>query len=242
MLKSLLIKNFILLDNASLDFTEGFNVLCGETGAGKSIIIKALDCVLGAKVNRDVILDKTVPCVIEAVFEQNGIETTISREISTNSKFRLNGALSSLDEIKELRGTLVDIHSQHESYSYIQSKKHIYLLDDYISKKSPEYFELLKTYKETYNQYRILDKKLHELKENSTEINREIEFLNFQLKELTDASILDGEEEELKEKINVLSNAQELKEGSYSAYYALYGDNQSLIEALGKTAERVTCL
>ena len=242
MLKSLLIKNFILLDNVSLDFTKGFNVLCGETGAGKSIIIKALDCVLGAKAAKDVVLDKTSPCIIEAVFENDNCETVISREISTSSKFRLNGVLSSQDEIKELRNTLVDIHSQHQSYSYIQSKSHIHLLDDYIIKKSPEYFELLKTYKETFLQYRTNLKRLEELKQNSSELEREIEFLNFQLKELTDAAILDNEEDELKEKINVLANAQELKEGTYSAYYALYGDNQSIVEALGKIKYEISSL
>ena len=148
MLKTLSIKNFILFKEAKLDFSAGFNVLCGETGAGKSIIIKALDCVLGAKISKEMVLAN--PCVIEAVFEQDGIETTISREVSSSSKFRLNGALSSLDEIKELREKLVDIHSQHQTYSYISSKHHINLLDSYIAKKSPEFFELLKMYRQTY--------------------------------------------------------------------------------------------
>ena len=132
MLKSLKIKNFILLKEACLDFTKGFNVLCGETGAGKSIIIKALDSVLGAKVSKEVVLDKQSPCYIEAVFEDKGIETVISREISTQSKFRLNGILSSLDEIKDLRESLVDIHSQHQTYSYIHHKIYIHFLDNYI--------------------------------------------------------------------------------------------------------------
>ena len=101
MLKSLTIKNFILLKSATLDFTNGFNVLCGETGAGKSIIIKALDSVLGAKVNKEVVFDKNLPCYIEATFVQDGVETVISREISSQSKFRLNGMLSSQEEIKE---------------------------------------------------------------------------------------------------------------------------------------------
>ena len=99
MLKSLLIKNFILIKEANLDFTKGFNVLCGETGAGKSVIIKALDCVLGAKVTKEMTLNKDKPIVIEAVFEsndKNSEETVISREIATNSKFRLNGVLYSL--------------------------------------------------------------------------------------------------------------------------------------------------
>lgn len=242
MLKSLTIKNFILLKEATLDFTKGFNILCGETGAGKSIIIKALDGVLGAKINKDVVLNKDLPCYIEATFEQEGKQTTISREISTQSKFRLNGILSSYDEIKELRESLVDIHSQHQTYSYIQPKNHIHLLDNYIIKKSPEFYELLKNYKENYIEFREIEKKLNLLKQNFENNEKEIEFLQFQLKELDDAAIKENEEEELKSELDILSNVQELKEGSYSSYYALYGDNQSIIEALGKIKYTISSL
>ena len=242
MLKSLTIKNFILLKEACLNFTNGFNVLCGETGAGKSIIIKALDVVLGAKINKDVILDKNIPCYIEAIFENEGVETIVSREISAQSKFRLNGMMSNVDEIKDLREKLVDIHSQHQTYSYMQSKYHINLLDDYIIKKNPEYFELLKNYKENYLEFREIERKLQNLKNNLAENEKEIEFLEFQLHELDEAAVRENEEEELNQELDVLSNVQELKEGSYSSYYALYGDNQSIIEALGKIKYTISSL
>lgn len=234
MLKSLLIKNFILIKQANLDFTKGFNVLCGETGAGKSIIIKALDIVLGAKTDKNIILDKNNPCIIEAVFENNNKETVISREIASSSKFRLNGILSSSDEIKELRESLIDIHSQHQTYSFLSSKNHINMLDEYIIKKSPQYKELLSNYREMFLEYKQINKKLEFLKENYQNNEKEIEFLKFQLKELDDAQIKQGEEEEIKSQIEILSNAQNLKEETYSSYYALYGDNQSIVEALGK--------
>ena len=242
MLKSLFIKNFILIKEIRLDFTKGFNVLCGETGAGKSIIIKALDCVLGAKISKEAAYEKDKPIVIEAVFEKNNEEIIISREISSSSKFRLNGILSSLDEIKDLREDLVDIHSQHQTYSYMAQKHHIHLLDDYIIKKSPEYFELLKNYKENYLEFREVEKKLNNLRENYFNNEKEIEFLRFQLKELDDAAIKENEEEELKNELDILSNVQELKEGSYSSYYALYGDNQSIVEALGKIKYTISSL
>ncbi len=234
MLKSLLIKNFILIDEAFLEFKKGFNVLCGETGAGKSIIIKALDIVLGAKVQKEMILDNAKPAVIEAVFENNGEETTVSREISSTSKFRLNGIMSNSDEIKEVREKLVDIHSQHQTYAYIQPKNHIILLDDYITKKSPEFKDILKACKESYKEFKSLEAKLKTVKENKETNEKEIEYLRFQLKELDEASVKENEEDGIKEELDILSNVQELKEGSYGAYYALYGDNQSIVEALSK--------
>ncbi len=234
MLKSLLIKNFILIEEAFLKFSEGFNILCGETGAGKSIIIKALDGVLGAKISKEVILNKEKPALIEAVFEINGQEITISREINTQSKFRLNGILSNIEEIKEKRERLVDIHSQHQTYAYMSPKNHITLLDDYICKKSPEFKEILKSYKETYLDFKEVEKKLNYLKENLQNNQKEIDFLSFQLKELDDAEIKTNEEDEIKAELDILTNAQELKEKTYGAYWALYGDNQNIIEGLSK--------
>lgn len=243
MLKTLLIKNFILIKEAELNFKDGFNVLCGETGAGKSIIIKALDCVLGAKFTKEMLLDKEKPCYIEAVFEdKNKEETVVSRQIQTSSKFRINGEMVSLDEIKNYREHLIDIHSQHQTYSYIQPKNHIKLLDEYIIKKSPEFFELLKNYKKSYIEYKELEKRINTLKENNENNLKEIEFLEFQLKELDDAAVKTNEEEELKAELDILSNAQELKEGTYSAYYALYGDNSSIVEALGKIKYSISTL
>ena len=234
MLKSLLIKNFILINETRLDFTKGFNVLCGETGAGKSIIIKSLDCVLGAKMTKEMILNKEKSAIIEAVFENDGEETVISREFGSQSKFRLNGVLSSLDEIKELREHLADIHSQHQTYAYMAPKNHITLLDDYTIKKSPEFKAILKTYKETFLEFKEVEKKLKNLKENFENNEKEIEFLEFQLKELDDAAVKENEEEEIKQELDILSNVQELKEGTYGAFWALYGDNQSIVEALSK--------
>ncbi len=230
MLKSLYIKNFILLKEAKIDFTKGFNILAGETGAGKSIIIKALDVVLGAKANKDMVLGDVAS--IEAVFEKEGVETVISRQISTTSKYRINGILSCADDVLTLRNKLLDIHSQHQTYTYITPKNHILLLDNYISKKHNEFFELIKNYKETYLEYKSVEKKLQNLKENYQNNLKEIDFLKFQLNEIDEAGIKENEEEDLIEELNIQSSAQSLKEESYKAYWALYGDNNSIVEAL----------
>ena len=159
MIKTLYIKNFILIDELFLDFVEGFNVLLGETGAGKSIIIKAIDTVLGAKTSKDVVKDINKHALIEITFENEGIEKVISREISqTGTKCRIDGALVNLDSIKEEREKLIDIHSQFQTYNYIQPKFHIELLDLYIKAKENSYNLILSEFEEKFKRYTYLKK------------------------------------------------------------------------------------
>ena len=151
MLKELLIKNFILIDELHLDFKGGFNVFLGETGAGKSIIFKAIDIALGAKTSKDVLNNPEKNALIELTFEDEGEEVVISREISkTGTKPRLNGAMVTLDVINRMREKLVDIHSQHQTYTYIQQKYHIDLLDSYIENTDSEFKSFLSKFKEEY--------------------------------------------------------------------------------------------
>ena len=133
MLKEIFIKNFILIDELRLEFNNGFNVFLGETGAGKSIIFKAIDIALGAKTSKDVLKNPDKNALIELTFLDSDEETVISREISkTGTKPRLNGAMVTLDIINQMREKLADIHSQHQTYTYLQSMYNIELLDSYI--------------------------------------------------------------------------------------------------------------
>ncbi len=235
MIKTLYIKNFILIDNLLLDFTEGFNVLLGETGAGKSIIIKAIDTVLGAKTSKDVLKDDTKNAMIEITFELNKEELVISREISkTGTKCRINGLLVGLDEIKQTREKLIDIHTQFQTYTYIQQKYHIELLDSYIISKNPSYKNLLEKQESEYRRFFELEKTLDKIKNESANNTDRIEFLKFQVDEIESAEILEGEEENLNKELEILSNVQELKELSYGTYWALSGEDNSILEVLGK--------
>ena len=151
MIKSISIKNYILIDDLTLEFDKGFNVFTGETGAGKSIIIGAIDSVFGAKAGKDVIKNGRDRAYIELLLElqenfdksfflQNGIdidsqELIISREIlSSATRFRINGVQVTLDFVKEIREKLLDIHTQHQSYNYVKPKNHIVLLDNFALK------------------------------------------------------------------------------------------------------------
>ena len=246
MIKSVLIKNFILIDELFLEFENGFNVLIGETGAGKSIILKAIDTVLGARVQKDVIFDKSKPALIEITFahsekekeflQQYGLcdETVISREITPSSqKCRLNGALVNLDYIKEIREHLVDIHSQNQSYTYVMPKHHIELLDAYVKNADEEFSKNYPAYREAFTEYQDVTKRLALLRENNSRNLHEIDFLKFHLNEIDSAQIGENEEEELERELDVLSNIQTIKELSAGIYYTL-GDDNGVLDALSK--------
>ena len=246
MIKSVLIKNFILIDELFLEFENGFNVLTGETGAGKSIVLKAIDTALGARVSKDVIFDKSKPALVELTFVHSEKdlknlakfdfceETVISREIMQNSqKCRINGALVNLETLKDLREYLVDIHSQNQSYTYVSPKYHIELLDAYCLAVNNNFSINYDVYKQTYSQLCEVSKKLSKLKESNSKNASEIDFLKFQLNEINSAEIHENEEQELSNELEILSNIQTLKETTYGIYYSLGGDD-GVNDALGK--------
>ena len=249
MIKSVTVKNYILIDELTLEFDNGFNVFTGETGAGKSIIIGAIDVALGAKTNKDSIKNGADKAYIEliialkddfdkSVFEQNGIdiiddEITVSREILPNgTRSRINGVMVSQDFIKEIRETLLDIHSQHQSYNYVQPKNHIILLDNFALKAHKDNVEQLR---DKFQKYQMLVSKLNEYKKLEETAEQQKEFLNFQINEIEAANIQDeNEDEELKKELEVLSNVEKIKELSYSSYWILNGEDSNILNALSK--------
>ena len=255
MIKTLRIKDFIIIDELEIDFGRGFNVITGETGAGKSIIINAIDIAFGARANKELIQTGKNRAVIELTLELKeplpqkfiedygiedyGNELILSREITeSGSRSRVNGALVTQDLIKNLREMFIDIHSQHMTYTYIQSKYHIKLLDSY---GDQEHKKLLEEYKELFTNYQQVTKKLNELSNKSQIDEQQIEFLKFQINEIESAQIEDLEEDKkLEEELNVLSNAEKLKELTYSAYWTLYGEDGCILDALGKVKTSIS--
>ena len=167
MIKTLRIKDFIIIDELELEFDKGFNVITGETGAGKSIIINAIDLAFGARANKELIKTGKNRAVIELTMklkeplaqnildeygiEDFGLELVLSREITeSGSRSRVNGTLVNQDIIKFIREQLIDIHSQHMTYAYLQPKYHIHLLDSYGSDNHKDSINL---YTNLYSQY-----------------------------------------------------------------------------------------
>ena len=257
MIKLINIKNYILIDELTLEFDKGFNVFTGETGAGKSIIIGAIDAVLGAKVNKEVIKTGAERAYIEILIELddnfdrscfsqndidiNGNELIISREITLSSaRSRINGDPVTLDFIKEIREKLLDIHTQHQSYNYIQPKNHIILLDNFALKPHRDNIAL---YKEKYHKFLGLHKRLEELKDCLNASEQQKDFLKFQMQEIENASVENTDEcEKLEKELEILSNIEKLKELSFSSYWALYGEDNNIISALGSVKSNLAKL
>ena len=246
MIKSIHVKNYILIEDLTVDFDNGLNVITGETGAGKSILINAIDIAFGAKPAKDVVKKGAEKALIELfidsknpnikpLFEENGIDTLdeiiLSREITqTSSRTRVNGTLVNQEFVKSLKELLIDIHSQHQTYAFLQPKSHIVLLDNYARDL---YGEELQEYKLLYKEYQGLLNALETAQNSANATEAQIDFLKFQINEIEQANIEDvTEEETLQNEFSVLENAEKLQELTQSSYWALNGDEGSLIDAL----------
>lgn len=255
MIKQILIRNYILIDELLLNFDKGLNVITGETGAGKSIIINAIDLVFASRVSKEVIKNGCEKAIIELtlnytkndlaeIFEQNGIdildgEIIISKEISQNSvRTRVNGTLVNQDFVKILKDRFIDIHSQNQTYVFLQPKSHITLLDSYAKEA---YGNVLEEYKIAYKNYRGLCSELDKIKSLSNATENQIEFLKFQISEIESAQIQDENEyETLKNELNVLQNVEKLKELTGTSYWALNSDDNSIIGSIGQIKTSVS--
>lgn len=246
MIKSIHVKNYILIEDLTVNFDNGLNVITGETGAGKSILINAIDIAFGAKPAKDVIKKGAEKALIElfiesknpnikTLFEENGIDTLdeiiLSREItSTSSRTRVNGTLVNQEFIKSLKEILIDIHSQHQTYAFLQPKSHIILLDNYAKDL---YGEELQEYKCLYKEYQGLLNALEIAQNSANATESQIDFLKFQINEIEQANIEDvTEEETLQNELSILENSEKLQELTQTSYWALNGDEGSLIDAL----------
>lgn len=255
MIKQLRIKDYILIDELTANFDNGLNVITGETGAGKSILINAIDIAFAPRVSKDVIKHDRDKAVIELVientkhdltkiFEENGVdnfgeEIVLTREITQNGvRSRVNGTLVNQEFIKQLKAYFLDIHSQHQTYAFMQPKHHINLLDNY-AKES--YGTKLEGYKDKFKEYQHLQAQLENLKNASDMTENQIEFLQFQINEIDSANIQSPtEDEDLNAELEVLENAEKLKELTGTSYWAINGDDDSIMEALGKIKQNIS--
>ncbi len=255
MIKQLRLKNYILIDELEANFHAGLNVITGETGAGKSILISAIDLAFSGRVSKDVIKNGCEKTVIELtidnkkhnlkdLFDENGIddfgsEIILTKEITQNGvRTRLNGSLINQDFLKQIKSLFLDIHSQHQTYVFMQPKYHISLLDNYAK---DVYGTHLSEYHELYKKYLDIQKQLEKAKNSANNTESQIEFLKFQANEIEEAEIQSKtEDEELEAELEVLANAEKLKELTGQSYWAVNGDDGSILEGLGKVKQNLS--
>lgn len=217
MITTLHIQNIGIIDDLPIDFNEGFNVLTGETGAGKTLIIGSLAILAGGRFSKEMIRNGESYSFIEANFycpeNEQAIDDNIivSREIHSNGRgsCKINGRLVTVNELKETMSQIIDIHGQHDSQLILNPAKHIHYLDNFIGK---EIEKDLKEYQEKLKEYKRLKQELKNTYGEEQEKERRLDLLRYQLDEIESAKLKPTEETELEEKHKMMQNAEKLKE------------------------------
>lgn len=251
MLKTLSIENIAVIEKAEIEFSNGFNVLTGETGAGKSIVVDSINAILGERTSKELVRAGSENALVTAYFEDISKEVeqklnefdlpcdddgalVLSRKISAQGKStcRINGSVCTVSMLKEVGNLLVNIHGQHDSQTLLNADFHYKFVDMYGSLDG-----VLDEYKQSFKQLLSVRKQLKALTMGADERDRQIELLDYQIKELSDAEIKVGEWDELKKRKNLILNSQNLLQSLNSALSAFNGsDEYSGISTLLSTA------
>lgn len=251
MLKTLCIENIAVIEKADIEFSKGFNVLTGETGAGKSIVVDSINAILGERTSKELVRAGSENAFVTAYFEDINSEVKqklnefdlpceddgtlmLSRKISAQGKStcRINGSVCTVSMLKEVGNLLVNIHGQHDSQTLLNADYHYKFVDMYGSLDG-----VVDEYKQSFKHLLSVRKQLKALTLDADERDRQIELLDYQIKELTDAEIKVGEWDELKKRKNLILNSQNLLQSLNSALAAFNGsDDYSGISTLLSTA------
>ena len=237
MLSLLHIENIAVIECADIAFDAGFNILTGETGAGKSIVIDAISAILGERAYRDMIRTGTNKASVRAVFTdvpefpwfaENGVsydpETIIQREVHLDGKniCRVNGSLVTVSILRKLGIQLINIHGQHDSASLFDENNHLQFLDAFAENQS-----MRVDYAEKYEALTKLRKEIERLHMDESEKIRRMETLRYQINEISKANLQIGEDEALNQRRKILQNAEKLSDGMHAAVECLYGGDDS---------------
>ena len=237
MLSLLHIENIAVIECADISFDRGFNVLTGETGAGKSIVIDAISAILGQRAYRDMIRTGSNKASVRAVFtnvpdlpwfEENGVEydpeTIIQREIYLDGKnvCRVNGSLVTVSILNKLGIQLINIHGQHDSASLFDEDNHLQFLDDFSRNEN-----LRVAYREQYDAVAKLRREIDRMSMDEGEKLRRMETLKYQIEEIEKAELEAGEDEELETRRKLLQNSEKIASGLNDAVENLYGGDDA---------------
>ena len=253
MLSSLQIENVAVIQKAEVHFKPGLNVLTGETGAGKSILIDSINAILGNRTSKDLVRTGASKAVIRAAFEQvpdavlNSLEKAgyersdalmLSREITAEGKStcRINGMPATASVLRELCGGLININGQHDSVGLLNPARHLGILDDY-AQNGAEFQEYYVLYRELVRIKRELDAMITD----EAEKQRKIDLLSYQVQEIEDAGLTAGEEQSLESRRKILANASAIRDKIAQSYALLSGDDESsgAVDLLGEASHAI---
>ena len=236
MINTLLIKNFALIKSLEVDFEKGFTVVSGETGSGKSIMLDAISLLMGKRSDRGSLHDKEKKCILEieielsndkeVYFKKNNLDfdnkTIIRREISYSGKSRsfINDTPVSLSVLNDVVSSTIEIYSQNQSISLKSEEKQLELLDNIANSEG-----LIQNYKLVYNKYNKLKNEIENIKKGNNLSDAELEFLNFQIEELFQSKLKEGEKEELESQFIVLENSSNIIEKLSESFQLLSEEN-----------------
>ncbi|MDU1996312.1 MAG: DNA repair protein RecN [Staphylococcus epidermidis] len=237
MLQTLSIKQFAIIDELDINFSDGLTVMSGETGSGKSIIIDAIGQLIGMRASSDYVRHGEKKAIIEGIFDIDESKDAINileslaidvdedfllvkREIFSSGKSicRINNQIVTLQDLRKVMQELLDIHGQHETQSLLKQKYHLQLLDDYADN---QYSDLLNQYQLSYKQYKNKRKELEELESADQALLQRLDLMKFQLEELTEASLKEGEVDQLESDIKRIQNSEKLNLALNNAHQVL---------------------
>lgn len=253
MLQNLHVKNLAIIEEADVEMKSGLNILSGETGAGKSIIIGSINLALGEKVPKELLRDSEEPAFVELEFEvtnphiierlreldveSEGGMVTLSRKVTNQrSVGRINGEMVAASTMREVAALLIDIHGQHEHQSLLQKRKHLELVDDYAKALLGERKKVLAA---EYSAYRKMVEELEHSAMDEDAKKREQSLLEYEVQEIEEANLSEGEDEELEQEFRRFSNGKKIMEGVNQAYAACGGEMESASELIGRAVREL---
>lgn len=247
MLQNLHVKNLALIDEIEVEFKEGLNILTGETGAGKSIILGSVNLALGGRFTKDIIREGAQYGLVELsfmvgekeqklleamdIYPEEGIITLSRRLMAGRSISRINGETVTMAVLKNVATILIDIHGQHEHQSLLYKKNHLGIVDAYAHDEIREEKRLVQ---EAYRKYRTLEKRLAEEISDEGERAKELSFLQFEVDEIENANLQSGEDEELEEKYRFMLNSKKIVEAVGEAYTYTSEGNSNASEEISR--------
>jgi DNA repair protein RecN (Recombination protein N) len=244
MLVKLYVQNYALIKDLDVELEDGLTIITGETGAGKSILLGALSLILGSRADTSVLLDKNEKCIVEGTFRIEGYDlaeffevneldyepvSILRREINPAGKSRafINDTPVTLNILRELGENLIDIHSQHQTLMLQENNFQLNVIDSFTGSS-----KLLEEYRRIWHNYRVLRKEFSEARENADKNRADLEYYRFQVNQLDEARLVEGEQEELEKEQELLSHAEEIKLGLTTASGLFSSENISIVALL----------